>query len=125
MRCAHCGKQVPFLGRECPYCGADKSEMQALWMLGVVCAGAGLAVGLHFGGLRGLLLGGFLGGGICVVTQLLVNRRWSRDGPWNRDSQSKPALKGGKGNPADMSPKRRISRTGDGWRSSGPIDPAE
>jgi hypothetical protein len=73
MRCARHGKRISFLGD----CGDERSKLQAFWILGVGCAGAGMAVGLHFAGLRGLLLGALLGGAALLITQILVNRRGS------------------------------------------------
>lgn len=74
MRCARCGKMVSVFGSDCSNCGADKSELQSLWMLGVGCFSCGVVVGLNFGGMRGLLLGALLGGAVLVITQILVNR---------------------------------------------------
>src|SRR5262245_39857920 len=41
MRCARCGRQVSVLGSDCRYCGAEKTELQSLWLLGVGCASSG------------------------------------------------------------------------------------
>ena len=73
MRCSRCGKQVPFFGVDCTHCGADKSQAQAMHALGIVCAGAGLGIGLALGGIVGLLVGGLMGATVFIVTQIFIN----------------------------------------------------
>jgi hypothetical protein len=76
MRCPRCGEKVPFWGQNCNLCHADKSEYQQYAALGFVCGVAGPVAGLLFTGhILGLLLGLFLGGGVWVVTAIIVNRK--------------------------------------------------
>jgi len=81
MRCPRCGEKVPFWGQNCPLCHADKSEYQQYAALGFVCGVAGPVAGIVFSPpevvakIIGLLLGAFLGGGVWVVTTLIVNRK--------------------------------------------------
>ena len=35
MQCSNCGKTIPFTGRECPYCHANKEADKAAVVLGV------------------------------------------------------------------------------------------
>lgn len=45
MRCSNCGKDVPFAGRVCPYCRADKSDDKALYAVATVCMVTGGVLG--------------------------------------------------------------------------------
>jgi glutaredoxin len=69
MQCSNCGKQIPFEGKVCPYCHADKSTDQrefglnALfwWCIFLGCLfGFGVNssfIGLFIGGLVGAIAG--------------------------------------------------------------------
>ena len=46
MRCANCGKTVPFSGRECPYCHAAKAGEKWATVLGMIGGLIGFFVGL-------------------------------------------------------------------------------
>lgn len=35
MKCSNCGKEIPFSGRVCPYCRADKSGDQVLHAMAI------------------------------------------------------------------------------------------
>jgi hypothetical protein len=75
MRCQRCGEKVSFWGRNCPLCHADKSEYQQYASLGFACGVSGPIAGLIFTRhILGLLLGAFLGGGVWLITTLIVNR---------------------------------------------------
>lgn len=81
MRCPRCGEKVPFWGQNCYLCHADKSEYQQYGALGFACGVAGPVAGFVFSGpealshILGLLLGAFLGGGVWVVTSIIINRK--------------------------------------------------
>ena len=46
MRCHNCGKNVPYMGRECPYCHADKTGDKLGTALAIIGSIIGLCVGV-------------------------------------------------------------------------------
>lgn len=61
MRCSNCGMAIPFVGRVCAYCGADKARDQVaqvervLW--GFALGAAGYLVFGGWGAIGGAMLG--------------------------------------------------------------------
>ncbi len=62
MRCFACGDHIPYWGERCPYCGEEKTRMQAIRILGIGCmlacgvigyvrAGWGGAIGVGLSGI--------------------------------------------------------------------------
>jgi hypothetical protein len=68
MRCSNCGKDVPFGGKVCPYCHADKSSDQQKQVLGVLFGLVGGVVGWLIHGILVALIGIFVG----VIVGLIV-----------------------------------------------------
>jgi hypothetical protein len=91
MRCSKCGERVSFLGVNCSHCHADKSDNQAIWLLGVVCLVSGPVAGAIFGGGLGFVLGIILGGMVFLVTQAITSRK--PPGYIERDKPSRPPLR--------------------------------
>ena len=69
MRCLLCSKKVPFWGEGCPYCGADKSSVQALRMASVVSLVGGTVLGAVLGGWPGFFVGGIVGCLVCFLIE--------------------------------------------------------
>lgn len=63
MRCSNCGKDIPFIGRVCPFCHADKASDKASTIV--------LWLSFAFGGVPGLIFG--------VDRALQVNKGFSTD----------------------------------------------
>lgn len=91
MLCSNCGKDIPFSGKVCPYCHADKSKDQAT----TVAAGLGAFVGGSFlfgivavasgdmctgmiAGIVGVLIGAFVG---ALVGAAKVKNQQSAEPP--------------------------------------------
>lgn len=55
MRCSNCGKQVPFMGRVCPFCHSDKASDKASTIVAWLSFAFGSIPGLIFGVDRALL----------------------------------------------------------------------
>ncbi|ORV65307.1 hypothetical protein AWC03_02870 [Mycobacterium europaeum] len=68
MRCSNCGKDVPFAGKVCPYCHADKSSDQQKQVFGVFFGLVGGALGWFIHGILAALIGLFVG----VIVGLVV-----------------------------------------------------
>jgi hypothetical protein len=61
MRCSNCGKDVPFGGKVCPYCHADKSGDQQTQVFGIIFGMIGGAVGWAIHGILAAFIGLFVG----------------------------------------------------------------
>lgn len=81
MYCSNCGKDIPFAGNVCPYCGADKSKDQqayaALVMGGIGGAIIGWIVSANLigepcFGIIGVFPGGFIGALIGALAHAIV-----------------------------------------------------
>ena len=72
MRCSNCGKNVPFGGRQCPYCHADKSRDQQRLLLLVVLGIVGGGVGWLVRGLDTAVIGLLVGvvAGLIMATRI-------------------------------------------------------
>jgi hypothetical protein len=74
MKCSNCGKDTPFTGNVCHWCGANKMVDQQDQVYGMSHGIAGAGVGLLIGALAsGFMLavvlafaGGFIGAGVGV-----------------------------------------------------------
>ena len=79
MRCLACGDHVPFWGGRCPFCGEEKTPLQATRMLGLATMLAGaVSGGLHggwVGGIAGGIAGGLIWAGIEGAWNRLVKTR--------------------------------------------------
>ncbi|WP_156675543.1 MULTISPECIES: hypothetical protein [unclassified Mycobacterium] len=61
MRCSNCGKDIPFAGKVCPWCHADKSTDQAKQVFGFIGGLAGGALGWMIHGIIPAIIGFFVG----------------------------------------------------------------
>lgn len=64
MLCSNCGKDIPMVGKVCPWCHVDKSKDQVTNVLATVGALVGAAIGLWLGDLGGAVAG-FVGGAVA------------------------------------------------------------
>jgi hypothetical protein len=73
MQCSNCGKDIPFTGKVCPYCHADKSEDKSLSLAFWV---GGLPGAVLVGILSTSLVGTFLGllAGFVIAVVLFQNK---------------------------------------------------
>lgn len=78
VKCANCGKNVPFEGDVCPWCKADKSAQKIIKVFGL--AGAllvGLAVGAMSSGFLPAFIGGIVGAVVGTVIGAILTRKAS------------------------------------------------
>jgi predicted RNA-binding Zn-ribbon protein involved in translation (DUF1610 family) len=65
MLCLNCGREIPFVGKVCPWCGEDKALSNRYLALGVfwafIMAFIGAGIGLITSGAVGVIIGGFIG----------------------------------------------------------------
>lgn len=77
MRCFNCGQHVPFWGEACPCCGTDKSMVQSVRIISVLCLIAGCWVGFRFWSMEGFFIGGIIGTGMCLAIDKVAFRKWA------------------------------------------------
>jgi len=76
--CSNCGKGIPFAGRVCPYCHADKTPDQFWYAWAFVGAILGGIIGWLATEDVGWIIGGLFAGGIAgfaFAGNLLARRR--------------------------------------------------
>ena len=61
MRCSNCGKDVPFTGKVCNWCNADKSRDQLSQTLGMIFGLAGGGLGWLIHGIGAAFIGLIVG----------------------------------------------------------------
>lgn len=74
MICSNCGKDVPFGGNVCPYCGAEKSGDQATYVLAVIGGVIGGVIGFVSYKAPGAVIG-FLVGIFAVMIFRAMNKK--------------------------------------------------
>jgi outer membrane lipoprotein SlyB len=67
MRCSNCGKDVPLLGKVCPWCHVDKSKDQAITLVSGAGAIGGGFVGNMIDGFMGMLIGAVIGAVLMAI----------------------------------------------------------
>jgi RNA polymerase subunit RPABC4/transcription elongation factor Spt4 len=100
MLCARCGKDIPYLGKVCPYCHTDKSRDQLIQTLGLLGALCGAFLGYVYSGIGTAIAGFFVGmiGGMILVTTGLIKSELHKENPdeiprvWNSNAGSPSVL---------------------------------
>ena len=91
MRCSRCGKDIPFAGKVCPFCGTAKSKDQLMMVCGMLFAVVGGFLGYvvtqHVGW---TLLVAFIG---MVAGIILVQSGVFKPQPTKEDAGSLPEVK--------------------------------
>lgn len=67
MLCSNCGKDIPFNGNVCPWCHADKSGDQFVYVAGFLAGCLGFFVGNMVNG----CVGGLIGMVVCMVAAVI------------------------------------------------------
>ena len=74
MRCLACAEHIPFWGENCPFCGEEKTRMQAIRILGLGFVLAGVIIGAVRDGWFGAIAVGLAGGIMWVCIEVIWDR---------------------------------------------------